>query len=343
VAIVGGGVGGLALAATLDARRFEVTVAEAEPLRSSAGAALGLWPSARAALRGIGADVGLDDGGGVGQEPSRLSAMALHDGDGRRLLHLAGPDVALVRRATLLAALSAAVPPGVHRSSSEVTRPSDLDADLVVGADGVRSRVRGLVWARGAERVGTPFVAMRGIVPASDVGDIEYGEYWGSGALFGIAPLADGEAYWFSAHRSSSGPEPLDLEVVRAELHGRLGLLAGVVGRILDSAGRDTLVNRLWVAPPLPRYVHGRYVVIGDAAHASLPNLGRGACNAILDAVQLGDAVNAGVPLAVWQARRLPPTQAARAAAAGLMRLAVAHHGRAGRDGVLRRLGRPRG
>ncbi|WP_289231687.1 FAD-dependent oxidoreductase [Barrientosiimonas endolithica] len=56
VAIVGGGIAGLALAAGLDPAQFEVVVHEAEPDRKALGAPLGLWPSARAALGRIGAE-----------------------------------------------------------------------------------------------------------------------------------------------------------------------------------------------------------------------------------------------------------------------------------------------
>jgi 2-polyprenyl-6-methoxyphenol hydroxylase-like FAD-dependent oxidoreductase len=336
VVVVGGGVGGLALATALDADRFEVVVVEAEPHREATGAALGLWPSARRALDRIGASAGLD---GL---PVRSAAAALHDLSGRRLVALRGPNVTLVRRAHLLAALSAAVPRTVRRLTEQVTRPESLDGDVVVGADGVRSVVRGLVWPPGAERTRTPYVAMRGIV--EDPGKpAAYGEYWGPGALFGIVPLGDGSVYWFSTHRSTLGPEPLDLEVVRAELREALGRAPDTIQLVLDDAGPDTLANRLWVCPPLPRYAHGRYVVIGDAAHASLPNLGRGACDAILDGVSLGEALNAGSSLASWQARRLPATQAARVGAGGLMRLALARRGQAARDRVLQRVGGRRG
>ena len=56
---------------------------------------------------------------------------------------------------------------------------------------------------------------------------------------------------------------------------------------VLDAAGDDTLATRLWVTPPMHRYVSGRYVVIGDAAHAMTPFLGHGAACAIEDAVVL--------------------------------------------------------
>lgn len=329
IVVVGGGIAGLTLAAALDPARFEVELVEAQPERVSGGAALGLWPSARRALAGLGVLPATGDG-------VAGTTVALHDLAGRRLASARGPDIALVDRPALMAALERAVPPTVRRRVAEVEDPSQLDADLVVGADGVRSRVRGLVDASAADRVETPYVALRGILPSVAGG---YGEYWGAGRLFGLAPMPDGRAYWFSTHRSTLGPEPLPVADVLAEARQRFDGAASTIRDVLADPGEPVLATRLWVAPPMTRYARGRYVVLGDAAHASLPNLGRGACDAILDAAALARTLDAGRSLASWRARRLPPTQAARLAAGGLMRLALLDRGQRVRDGALARLG----
>ena len=129
-------------------------------------------------------------------------------------------------------------------------------------------------------------------------------------------------SYWFTAHRSELA-EPLDAAQVLGEARDRFHEAAPVVRRILAEAGPDTLATALWVTPRLQRYVRGRYVVIGDAAHAMLPNLGRGACCAIVDAASLARTLNAGSDLRRWQARRLPVTQLARIASAAVMRVAL--------------------
>lgn len=154
IAVIGGGIAGLTLASALDARSFEVTIHEAQPERRSSGSALGLWSPARRVLRRLGA---LPE---VGSQPTE---GALHRLDGRPLVSVRGPGPVMVNRPSLLAALDAAVPESVRRLTEEVTDPQTLDADLVIGADGVRSRVRGLVAPHGAQRVATPYVALRGI------------------------------------------------------------------------------------------------------------------------------------------------------------------------------------
>ncbi|WP_289231686.1 FAD-dependent monooxygenase [Barrientosiimonas endolithica] len=175
-------------------------------------------------------------------------------------------------RPDLLAGLDAAVPPNVRRVEQAVADPGSLDADLVIGADGVRSVVRGLVHPRGAERVETPYVALRGVRPAATPSLA--GEYWGRGLIFGLMPFGPSGSkreYWFTTHRSELGPEPLDVATVLAEARERFADAARVVRGALEQAGPDTIATRIWVAPPLPTYVRGRYVLVGDAAHAATP------------------------------------------------------------------------
>lgn len=312
IGIVGGGIAGLTLAAALDPQQFDVALYEAQPERAGTGSALGIWGSARRALRRIGA---LPE---LGERPTE---GALHRIDGRRLVPLRGGGPVMVERPALLGALDAAVPSSVRRVSQEVVDPGDLDADLVVGADGVRSQVRGMVQTSAAERVGTPYLALRGISEGWPDPAV-VGEYWGHGLLFGVVPMPGRRTYWFSTHRSDL-EEPLDLQVVIGQARERFEGAADAPRRLLADAGQDTLATRLWVAPPLRTYARGRYVVIGDAAHAMTPNLGRGACSAIVDATTLAAMLSRGGDLRTWQARRVPATQVARLGSAALMRVAL--------------------
>lgn len=312
IAVVGGGIAGLTLAALLDPSRFEVTIHEAQPERAVAGSALSLWRSARRTLQRIGA---------LPEVVSRATAGSLHRIDGRRVLTAHGPGPVLVDRPTLLAALTDALPTSVHRVTEEVTDPASLDADLVIGADGVRSRVRGLVDPRAAERVATPYIALRGI-RSGTTSSTDIGEYWGSGLLAGMVPIAGDRTYWFTTHRSEL-VEPFEAPQVLAEALDRFSAAAPVIRRVLAEADQETLATALWVAPPMHSYARGRFVVIGDAAHAMLPNLGRGACSAIVDAATLADVLNSGSDLRRWQARRVTATQVARVGSSALMRIAL--------------------
>ena len=327
VAVVGGGIAGLTFATALgDA--VEVVVHEAQPDRAGAGSSLVLWPSARRALGRLGVLNRL----GAAAVP--LGAGRLFALDGTPLTGSHRSPLTVVPRPALLGALRDGLPPTVRVLASEVADPTALDADLVIGADGVRSRVRALVDPVAAERRTTPYVALRGALPAlPDPATV--GEYWGPGGLAGLLPSPGGGS-WFTTHHSEAGPEPLDVTAVLGEAQGVFAQAAPVVRRLLVDAGPSTSATRLWTAPPMRRYAAGRYVVLGDAAHAMTPNLGRGACDAVLDAVSLAAAVRRGGDLHRWQVRRLPVTQVARVGSAALMRLALLERGRAVRDELLR-------
>lgn len=323
VTIVGGGIAGLALAARLDPDRCAVEVIEAQPERSGAGSALVLWPAALRALNSL----------GVADRLRPHMALAPRQADLRRIdgtVRVTGRPPALrsLPRPPLLAALRRAVPDSVRFTTAEVHRPALLDGNLVVGADGVRSLVRELVAAPGrSQRIPTRWTALRGIASASQLGAATppYGEAWGDGLLWGMAPVAGDRVYWFVTWGEDARPEPLDADAAVRRARERFAGAHPALQTALAGAGRaaGTLATRLWQAPPLGRYVQDRYAVIGDAAHAALPNLGRGASDALTDALSLADTLNSGGALRLWQARRLPATQATRVAAAGLMRFAT--------------------
>lgn len=329
--MVGGGIAGLTVAAALDPSRFEVTVFEAAPERAGVGSALAMWPSARRALASVGA---LDT---VERAGWRVGGGSLRDLSGRTLAQVDSVDLLMIARAELLAALDAAVSGEVRRVHQAVTDPAALDADLVIGADGVRSVVRGLVEPRRAARRETPWIALRGLAPEPPALD-EIGEYWGPGRLFGIAPVRSGGCYWFSTHPSTLGPEPLDPTKVIEEARIVFAGTAPAIAARLAAAGPEALATRLWVAPPMTRYVAGCYVVIGDAAHGMTPNLGRGACEAIVDGVSLARTLNDGGRLLAWQAKRVPATQTARLVSGLMMRQAVSARVQPVRDRLLRTL-----
>lgn len=339
ISVVGGGIAGLALAALLDPSRFTVSVHEHQPRREGLGTALGMWPSARRALRAIGAEHVLP-------EPLRASGAGLYTADGAPLLVSSSESElpVLVGRTTLLRALADAVPASVHRVEEQVTDPRELGADLVVGADGVHSVVRRASWGeRTASRL-TPYLVVRGLVGPDHTA---YGEHWGAGRLFGITPVPGGATNWFCAYRSDMGPRRVDVREALADARSRFVDTAPVIREVLAEATPEaTLAQRLWVAPPLPSYVRGRTVLIGDAAHAMTPNLGRGACEALVDAHVLARELNAGGPQEVsralrrYQARRVLPSQAVRLGSGALARVALAERLAAPRDAALGAIGR---
>ncbi|MDQ0848467.1 2-polyprenyl-6-methoxyphenol hydroxylase-like FAD-dependent oxidoreductase [Arthrobacter sp. B3I9] len=334
VAVIGGGLAGLALAAGLDPRRFRVTVHERREELPPVETSLAMWPEAQQALDALGILPAVRAAG------SRFGGMALMDGAGTPFFRTQAPGVIGVSRADLLSLLAAAVPDSVARAYGQVrTLP---DAGLVVGADGVHSRVRRAVWGNRCRARLSPYVALRGVI-AEPVTPGTGGEYWGRGQLFGITPASQGRTYWYASYRSDQGPDGIAVDEALAITRARFAGSSAVIGSVLAAAtSAQTLAQRIWTAPPLRRYAREGAVLVGDAAHAMMPNLGRGACEALIDAVTLAELLNSRpLPdaLQAYSRRRWLRSQGLRVASSAMARLALAERAQPLRDGLLRLAG----
>ena len=338
ITVVGGGIAGLALAAHLDPGRFHVTVHERREVPASVETSLAMWPEAQRALDAVGILPGVLAAG------SDFGGMALRDGSGNVLLEARAAGVVGVSRADLLRLLEAALPGTVLRAHGEVA--SLPGEGLVVGADGVHSIVRRSIWGERAAARLSPYVALRGIINAP-VPPGGGGEYWGRGQLFGITPASRGRTYWYASYRSVPGPGGIDVEEALEHTRTRYsGRAAGIDCVLAAAVPAETLAQRVWTVPYPGSYQRDGAVLVGDAAHGMTPNLGRGACEALVDAVTLAELLNArplGEALRAYNRQRLLRSQALRVASSAMARVALAEGTQPLRDGLLRLAGRRRG
>ena len=321
ITILGGGVAGLTLAATLDPAVHDVTIVERRPGYSRVPTAFGIWPFALAALERIALADGLRECGLL------LTSGVITADSARRPVTMTKEDANtwLITRPALLQLLDEAVPAGVGRVEHHVVDPAALEGDLVVAADGARSVVRSRVW--GDEPRDTGVVAIRGMLetPPPTRRDQMY-EFWGDGMLAGVAPnpLGDrvGTNWYVSARRGAESPE--DALTWAREAYAQFPEL--VRGTLAAATPERTVVNMILESPRARRVVKDRYVLIGDSAHAMSPNLGRGACEAMVDAIVLGEALNQHGLDGVrdYERARRRAGQRTRMAAGAAMRLALA-------------------
>jgi 2-polyprenyl-6-methoxyphenol hydroxylase-like FAD-dependent oxidoreductase len=301
--VIGGGIGGLAAAVALRCVGLDVTLFEQAPAMRESGAGLTLWTNATRALRALGLDEPLRplstplERGEVRAASGRLLA-AIPLGDlGRRL---GGPTVG-VHRADLLALLAAAVPPAGVRLEHRLERFAQDEAgvtahfaggraergDLLVGADGIHSRVRaqllgdplryaGYVGWRGVARVGRPEF------PAG----LSVWSY-GRGSQFGLIPIGGGRVFWFGTS-SMAEDEANRLGSHRDELRARFRGWHDPIPEVIEAMDEGALVRTpIYDRPPAGRWGAGRVTLLGDSAHATTPTLGQGACLAIESALVL--------------------------------------------------------
>ncbi|SKB98312.1 2-polyprenyl-6-methoxyphenol hydroxylase [Arthrobacter sp. 49Tsu3.1M3] len=290
-----------------------------------------MWPAAQRAL----GDLGILDA--VREASPVIDGMTVRAASGRPWTSAQATGLIGVSRVDLIRLLDGAVPGSVRRVAGrlDVVRPGP--AGLVVGADGVHSAVRRSCWGARSGARPTRYLAVRGVVPGA-LWRAHTGEYWGRGQLFGIGPAAAG-TNWYAAFRSRAEHGSLDVAAVLAETRVRYsGYAPGVRDVLAVAVPETTLVQRIWTTPPLGSYVRARVALLGDAAHAMTPNLGRGACEALVDAVTLAALLNTrpvDEALSAYNRARHLRTQALRWASSAVMRLALAERGQPVRDALL--------
>ncbi|MGY1780073.1 FAD-dependent oxidoreductase [Geodermatophilus sp. SYSU D01036] len=325
--VVGGGVAGPVAAMALQRVGIEATVHEAHPApEGDVGTWLGVQVNGLDALRAVEAEDAVRAAGfpthtiefrsGTGRV---LGASTTGDPAGRRDAGIS------VKRSDLYRTLHAeALRRGIEvRYRSRLTGAEDTGggvtavfadgrtetADLLVGADGVRSVVRPLVAPDAPPPRFVPVLITAGYsshVPA----DAEVGRLtmvFGRRCFAGYLAAPDGGTWWFAN-------PPLDREPADGEVAGTPGprwrallydLLRGDRSPLVDLVEATPGPLRGWTTydvPTVPRWSRGRTVLIGDAAHATSPASGQGSSLAMEDAVVLASCL-----------RDLPPDDALRA------------------------------
>jgi salicylate hydroxylase len=287
ILVVGGGIGGLAAALAFERQRAEVIVCEQSPKLSEIGAGIGLAPNAIKALRALGLEEKINAIAWASEfavirswKDGRPISRA-YQGDYREKF---GAPSVTAHRADLLGVLADALSTadirlglrcvGVEtRARSAAARfadGSEIEADIVVGADGIHSKVRESLFGADAPRF-TGCICFRGMAPADavprDINTADVTLWMGPhghvvhylvrrGELLNIVAHIDSNAWTEESWTRECGVFPASTRWYKWALYDR---------------------------DPPERWSKGRATLLGDSAHAMLPYLGQGAAMAIED------------------------------------------------------------
>lgn len=286
ILIVGAGIGGLTLAHALRQRNIPFEIVDRVERWEPIGSGFGLWSNALRVLgrlglleRVIAAGVPFT-GGDVTDEHGRLLTRVRYTSPDSRI----PVGVTLLRHELH----------EVLREGIDVRLGATIDSrdgyDLVVGADGVHSRVRDLFWGPVTMR-DAGYTSWRFVVPLGLPLEGGPTEMWGAGKRTGLVSMTRGRTYCFATRNVPlEFEDPVEGRLARFREHFRS--FGGHFPTALSMLVRDDeLIHSRLGDVRLTSWTRPGAALLGDAAHAMTPNVAQGAAMAIEDAWVLADCI----------------------------------------------------
>ena len=326
VVIIGGGVAGLTLAIALKRHGIRVSVHEKYDHYQSHSTGFLLWSYAIKILEDLGVPV--QDFG------APLEVFRLHGRKGQPVLDMPigevsrrnGADSYEVNRRRLSQTLAAMVGDDLvlgqecvsvanHAGYATATFAdgSHVDADVVIACDGANSAVRQQLFPDVRLRMlgSGGWIAVIDAIPEGLPVGVQM-DFWLPGCKAGVAQLGHGETRWYAAFNTI---EPQSGLTTKEQIVQRIKRVPALLQRCLALTAEEQMVfTQAGDLLALSPWHSDRILLIGDAAHATSPYAGMGACSAIADAVVLADLMASGRPVAeifhCFEAARQPAAAA---------------------------------
>jgi 2-polyprenyl-6-methoxyphenol hydroxylase-like FAD-dependent oxidoreductase len=312
IAIIGAGIGGLTTAIAIKKYRpdLEVEVYESSPRLHAVGAGLGLGANAIISFEELGIKEAvlkvsnvlerfriLDKQGRtitetnnftINKDLNTISNFAIHRADLQQVLQQQAGNTAIQLNKRVLS---------FEQTTDKVilcfADDSNAVVDYVVAADGIHSLFRRQLLPQSEVRY-AGYTCWRGVTDKWPEGFKQTlaTETWAGGKRFGIVPVAGKRIYWFACINSAVPKNPVFAQYTKEDLLQSFSGFHFPVAEIIRLTDSSKIIwNDIIDLKPIPQFAFGRILLLGDAAHATTPNMGQGACQAIEGATILGKTI----------------------------------------------------
>jgi len=327
--IVGGGIGGLTTAIALQQRGVEAHVYESAPEIHAVGAGIWVAPNALTVFQRLGFIDKVLAGG------FSVKSSCIADTTGRVIqrfspaeMGASGLPLVPIHRAVLQEILISQLAPntlhlgkrcvGIDQGENGV-KVSFEDSttamgDILIGADGIRSMVRTALFGDANYRYSGQ-TCWRGIVNYSMPDVNAATEMWSikPGVRLGYSHVNARQVYFYATACAPHGGKDA-LGMVKSHLAEIYSDFPLYLREMLSAAEESKIIrNDIWDFAPIPSWHEGRVVLVGDAAHATTPNMGQGGCQAVEDGFALAEALSleasVGAAFKRYEAMRMKKAQ----------------------------------
>ena len=307
ITIIGGGIAGLTTAIALGQKGYIAEVYESAKEIRGVGAGLALAANAMKGLERLGL---LEEVEALGRVLPSFSILdqkgkVITKADSAAISKKYGLDNFLIHRADLHEFLLSKIDPKlihtgkravsfqyVHDKIEVIFSDASIKmTDYLIVANGIHSAIRTQLLPDAVPRY-SGYTCWRAVIDNRDLEINESSETWGSKGRFGIAPLSKNQLYWFACVNAKEN-DPEMKAMTTEDLSAIFKNYHEPIGTIISNTANDQLIwNDIVDLEPITRYAFERILLLGDAGHATTPNMGQGACQAIEDAVVLADELD---------------------------------------------------